>query len=267
MLEGARVEVRGSQAGIPVASPRFHGVPRRDVACRVHVCVAGELAGYATEEGLALAALPCDVPARRAALVVYAGGTFSTLPGAFSSRRRTSIPQPEDWIALFSPAFCATFLPGPLAALRGTGHAGDAEVLNAYHVKAPREAGTELLAPVLTLVGLAGLQPRDRRLAPAAVRRTALRLCEFPLQRPESPGLSRGQTGAAQHLPGGQRSRHRHAPIYPYHLAHARTRYRSGTGRTPHATDRRGHGSPGTTSRPPERPATSGTAPSPPWGP
>src|SRR5882672_3017122 len=61
-----RFAVHGPPGG--VASPRFHGVPRRDVACRVHVGVAGELAGRAAEEGLALAVLRCDVPARRAAL-------------------------------------------------------------------------------------------------------------------------------------------------------------------------------------------------------
>ena len=31
----------------PVASPRVHGVPRRDVACRVHVGVGGVPAGRA----------------------------------------------------------------------------------------------------------------------------------------------------------------------------------------------------------------------------
>jgi hypothetical protein len=50
--------------GIPVASPRFHGVPRRDVACRVHVSVAGVSERHAAEEGLALAARRCCVPAR-----------------------------------------------------------------------------------------------------------------------------------------------------------------------------------------------------------
>src|ERR1700749_3284325 len=46
---------------------------------------------------------------------VYAGGTFSTLPGALSSRRRTSIPHPDLWISRLRPAFWATFRPGALA--------------------------------------------------------------------------------------------------------------------------------------------------------
>jgi len=40
--------------GSPVASPRSHGVPRRDVPGRVHIRVAGKSAGHAREEGLAL---------------------------------------------------------------------------------------------------------------------------------------------------------------------------------------------------------------------
>lgn len=44
--------------------------------------------------------------------LVYAGGTFSTLPGALSSIRATSMPQPLREISRFSPAFWATFLPG-----------------------------------------------------------------------------------------------------------------------------------------------------------
>ena len=43
-------------------------MPCRDVDRRVHVGVAGESAGDALVEGLALAALQCDVPARAAAL-------------------------------------------------------------------------------------------------------------------------------------------------------------------------------------------------------
>jgi hypothetical protein len=40
--------------GNPVASPRSHGVPRRDVDGRVHVSVTSETAGSAPEHGLAL---------------------------------------------------------------------------------------------------------------------------------------------------------------------------------------------------------------------
>ena len=54
--------------GLPVASPRSHGVPRRDVPGRVHVRVACVSAGGAPEDGLALARPRVHLPARRAAL-------------------------------------------------------------------------------------------------------------------------------------------------------------------------------------------------------
>ena len=42
--------------GNPVASPRSHGVPRRDVLSRVHIRVAGVSAGHAAEQASAQAA-------------------------------------------------------------------------------------------------------------------------------------------------------------------------------------------------------------------
>jgi hypothetical protein len=45
--------------------------------------------------------------------LVYAGLIFCTRPGALSSRRRTSSPQPLSRMARFSPALARTFEPGP----------------------------------------------------------------------------------------------------------------------------------------------------------
>src|ERR1700733_14200778 len=44
--------------------------------------------------------------------LVYAAGTFSTRPGALSSSRRTSRPQPDREIPRFSPVLAATLRPG-----------------------------------------------------------------------------------------------------------------------------------------------------------
>src|SRR5436190_7877125 len=57
----------------PGASPRSHGVPRRDVDGRVHVGVTGKATGHAAVQGLALAAARCYVPARRATLARKGG--------------------------------------------------------------------------------------------------------------------------------------------------------------------------------------------------
>src|SRR5438046_1267423 len=48
--------------------------------------------------------------------LVNAGLTFSTLPGALSSRRRASRPQPERLIPRFRAALAATLRPGALMA-------------------------------------------------------------------------------------------------------------------------------------------------------
>jgi len=44
--------------------------------------------------------------------LVNAALTFSTRPGAFSSRRRTSSPHPDRKIPRFSPDLARTFRPG-----------------------------------------------------------------------------------------------------------------------------------------------------------
>jgi len=59
--------------GYPVASPRSHGVPRRDVPGRVHISVAGETAGSAPEHGLTLTRVPVHLPARRHWLTLIPG--------------------------------------------------------------------------------------------------------------------------------------------------------------------------------------------------
>ena len=97
--------------GSPVASPRSHGVPRRDVPGRVHVRVAGETAGCACEARLALARLRIHMPARRAALAGERGSDLLHPAGAFSSSRRTSSPQPDRRMPRFSRALARTFRP------------------------------------------------------------------------------------------------------------------------------------------------------------
>jgi hypothetical protein len=120
-----------------VASPRFHGVPRRDVSGRVYIGVAGELAGHAPEEGLALAALRCDVPARTAPL------------------RRV-----RGWYLLDSPR-CFVFQP--------TDQDSPTRPLNApVHVEPSRKAGAGLLPPVHAPVRLPGLHARDLGPGPGA---------------------------------------------------------------------------------------------------
>jgi hypothetical protein len=81
--------------GSPVVSPRSHRMPCGDVPGRVHIRVAGEGAGDAGEESLALAALRCDVPVRRATL---------------ASERGTDLLHPAGCLVLQSPRQLAALL-------------------------------------------------------------------------------------------------------------------------------------------------------------
>jgi hypothetical protein len=83
----------------PRASPRSHGVPRRDVPGRVHVSVTCETT-RAGEESLALAALRCNAPARRASL---------------ASERGIDLLHPTRGLVLQSPNQQTLFDAGPSA--------------------------------------------------------------------------------------------------------------------------------------------------------
>ena len=107
--------------GVPEASPRSHGVPRRDVLGRVHVSVADISAGGAPEDGLALARLRVHLPACRASLARERGVDRSRSAGSFLLQTVDQQAPPERRMPRFSPAFCRTFRPGfscvPLADL------------------------------------------------------------------------------------------------------------------------------------------------------
>ena len=137
--------------GYPVASPRSHGVSRRDVPCRVHVGVAGEIAGHAGEESLALAALRCDVPARRATLARERGIDLLYPAGSlvFQPSYQSAPSLPHDLAV--QPGLLADVLARffDSSACR-TGHVLDAQVFDADHVEPTREIGADFLAPVLT---------------------------------------------------------------------------------------------------------------------
>ena len=146
--------------GFPVASPRSHGVPRRDVSGRIHISVAGETAGRAHEARLALARLRIHVPARRASL---------------TGEHRTYLLHPAWRLVLQSayqqpPARCHDLAvePGFLADIparipsRAPGrarHSSELEILDSDHVKPARDIGRDLLRPVLAGICLAGSQP------------------------------------------------------------------------------------------------------------
>src|SRR5271165_2374852 len=159
--------------GSPGASPRSHGVPRRDVDGRVHIRVAGETAGSAPEDGLTLTRVPVHLPARRAPLArvmrldpLHPAGRLLLQPA-----HQQAPPRPQD--APVQPGLLPDVPAGTIPrAPRRAGHVTDLQALDPDHVKAARDAGAGLLRPVLTPVTLPGPQPGDRVPDPAAAVRT-----------------------------------------------------------------------------------------------
>jgi hypothetical protein len=80
--------------GRPVASPRSHGVPRRDVPGRIHVSMARVSAGRAHEARLALTRPRVHLPARRATLARKRGVAFLHSAGSFLLQAAHQQPPP-----------------------------------------------------------------------------------------------------------------------------------------------------------------------------
>jgi hypothetical protein len=209
--------------GIPVASPRSHGVPRRDVPGRVHVRVAGETAGRAREARLALARLPVHVSARRAPLaregrsdLLYPSGSFLLQP-----THQQPPARPQDL------AVEPCFLADPPArvlwnALRGSGHVVDLEVFDADNVEAACQVRAGFLGPVLPPVRFPGAQPGDGVLHLCAAFRSSLGASQPSLQPPHARALPPCQARHVQEFPCRQRRGYRDASVDPYYLAISR---------------------------------------------
>ncbi len=217
--------------GIPEASPRSHGVPRRDVPGRVHVSVADETAGSAPEDGLALTRLPVHVPACRAPLAGQRRSDLLYPALSLILQAAHQHPPARGQDAPVQPSLGSDVparVPG-----RSPGRAGhvlDLQVLDPDHVEPARQVRACLFRPVLAPVGLAGVQPGNRVLHPSAALRARLSASELALQPPQTLALPRGQARHVQQLTGRQGSRHRHAPVNADHLAAARRRDRIGNG-------------------------------------
>ena len=209
--------------GIPEAFPRSHGVSRRDVLGRVHVSIAGISAGGASENGLALARLPIDQPACRAALTSECGVNPFDPAGRFlfQAAYQQAPSGPDD--APVEPRFLSDVPTRVLPrAPGGSDHLLDLEVFNPDYVESPCDIGRGLLYPVPTPVRLAGAQPRDSELHSGAAVRPAPRSGELTLQLPHSPALRCSQAGRVQQLPCRQGYGHCHTSVETYDLVRVR---------------------------------------------
>src|SRR5436190_3750716 len=172
--QGLRFAVH--RPGYPVASPRSHGVPRRDVPGRVHISVVGETAGREYESRLALTRLRVHLPARRAPLARERGSDLLHPAGRLVLQPAYQLAPPRTQDAPVQPGLGADVPARVLPrAPRRPGHVADLQVLDPDQVEPPRDAGAGLLRPVRAPVALAGPQPGDRVPHPAAAVRSPLR--------------------------------------------------------------------------------------------
>ena len=217
--------------GNPVASPRSHGVPRRDVPGRVHVSVAGISAGGAPEDGLALTRLPVHMPACRAALarmvrldLLYPSGRL-----ILQAADQPTPPRPHDATvqSTLGTDIPARMIPGPLRRAR---HAPDLQVLDLDHVKSTRQVCAGLLDPVLEPIGLASAQPGSSQPNLRAAFRAAAGTGELPFKPPKPLSLRHGQAGHAQQFTGRQGRRYCDAAVDAHDLSVTRCLDRLGDG-------------------------------------
>ena len=202
-----------------VASPRFHGVPRRDVPCRVHISVADVATGHAQVEGLALAALPCDMPARRAALARESGWYLLDPAGGLVLKTTDQEAPARPLNAPVEAGFLCDVMTGSVCGSpRRAGHVSDAEVLHADNVKPSRQVSGDLLTPVLSPCNFMTLQPGGSGLDPAASARAALRPRELPRQCAACRPFAGRGAWAPQEFPGRQRGTNGDATVNAYDL-------------------------------------------------
>ncbi len=206
--------------GYPIASPRSHGVPRRDVHGRIHISVARVSARSAYEARLALTRLRIHVPAGRASL---AGERWPDLLDS-SGRLILKPPhqqtpsRPQDLtVEAGLRAYAATWLlNGPSCRAR---HVPNLQVFDPDQVELPGKVSAGLFNPVLTAISFPGAQPCDGQLHPGAAPGSAFSLGELALQLTQALVLTRGQAGNCEQFAVRQSRRHRHAPVNAHSLA------------------------------------------------
>jgi hypothetical protein len=217
--------------GTPEASPRSHGVPRRDVLGSIHVGVAGVAAGSAPEDGLALARVPIHLPTRRAPLAreCWFDAFYPAWCLLLQAAHQQSPSRPQD--APVQPGFLANILAWALrGTLPGPGHGLDPQVFHPDHVEPLGDIRRCLLGPILAPVCISGAEASDGMLDPCAALRSPRGTGELALQALQAPTLLRCQVTDAQQLSCRQGSGHGHAPVDAHHPAVTRCRNGFGNG-------------------------------------
>ena len=202
--------------GSPVASPRSHGAPRRDVPSRIKVSVASVSAGRAPEVGLALARLRVYLPARRAPLArvrgtysfdsagrflfqsPYQGSPTGTQDSPIEGGFRSDVPSRciDRSRALRVIFFILRFSTRIMSNLR-------AVLVLIFSTQSSRRSVSR------------DSKPPDRSSDVGSAVRTALCPAELALKQNKPLLLSSGQPRSAEQFPAGKRGRHSYAAVDP----------------------------------------------------
>jgi hypothetical protein len=213
--------------GDPVASPRSHGVPRRDVPGRIYIGITCKPTVSADEERLALARLRIHMPAGRATLARISRSNTFNPPGGLviQSPNKHAPSRPED-----APVQARLGLHVPARGVHGSfsrsSHVFDLQILGADYIELPRQASTGLLCPILASIGLSGLQFRDRLLDLSTAIGPAPRPREFALQPGQTRSLFRRKARHVKQFSGGQSSGYQDPSVDADDLTIAWRRYR-----------------------------------------
>ncbi len=196
------------------ASPRCHRMPCGDVPGRIHVSVVSKSAGPADEDGLTLARLRIRCPTHTAALRGERGtdSLDSVMSLVLEPTYEQAPPVGQD-----APVE-DSFLTNVLARLvgrpvGGSGHGGDAQVLDADHVEPSGQVSGRFLDPVFSPGNPARLKASDGQPYSSTARRPGFRTCQCSLQPPESGLLGLAETRAVQQFTSGQRGRYHDASV------------------------------------------------------
>ena len=154
--------------------------------------------------------------------LVNAGLIFSTRPGALSSSRRTSSPQPDRRISRLSPDLARTFLPG-LPAVPLAERVMFLIWRSSTLIRSNRRATAVLVFsdPVLAPVLPTGLQPSDGKPHLLATVGALLGACESAFQPPQPLSFSPVQAGGVQQLTRRQGRGYGDPPVNADHRGRA----------------------------------------------
>lgn len=204
--------------GNPYASPRSHRPSDGDVTRSIHVRIACVPAGRTGEDGLALARLGIDFPARGTTL--RSVGRMNPLNSSRGLLVKAGDKHSPGILQDASVQAC--FLGDPSTGRRGRAacrarHRSDIERFDTDQIKADGQVGRHFLAPVLTHARLTTPQLGYVALHSPSTVGPALATSKASLQ-PEQPALSsRAQLANSQEFTCAQRGANLDAPVYSDH--------------------------------------------------